>query len=138
MRNCLLFLRFVAGRNINDHNLDWQRWKKTISWHSYKFFTDLGFETIYKHEYEYFIKVESILKNHPGEFPLFFLLSTFTRCYLKLLRGNGGIQKLHLFVKDLSRVAFWKYRYRVKRKLSLEVKLFETLDIDRIEEGSQI
>jgi thymidylate kinase len=72
---------------------------------------------------EYYIKLESILKNQPAEYPVFFPLLTFARCYLKLLRSNGGIRKLHLFVRDLSMVAFWKFRYKVKGKLPFEVRL---------------
>jgi thymidylate kinase len=86
---------------------------------------------------EFFIKLESILKNQPGEYPVFFPLPTFARCYLKLLRANGGIRKLHLFVRDLSLVAFWKYRYAIKRKLPFEVKLFGTQYISGIEKGNQ-
>jgi hypothetical protein len=74
---------------------------------------------------EFFVKLESILKNKPREYPVFFPLSTFARCYLKLLRTNGGIRKLHLFVRDLSMVTFWKFRYKVKRKLPFEIRLFE-------------
>ena len=73
---------------------------------------------------EFFIKLESLLKNKSDEYPVFFPLSTFARCYLKLLRSNGGIRKLHLFIRDLSMVAFWKFRYKVKRKLPFEVRLF--------------
>jgi hypothetical protein len=86
---------------------------------------------------EFFIKLESILKNQPGEYPVFFPLATFARCYLKLLSENGSIQKLYLFVRDVSLVAFWKYRYEVKRKLPFEVKLFGTPHTSRIEEGNQ-
>jgi hypothetical protein len=81
---------------------------------------------------EFFIKLESILKNQPGEYPVFFPLFTFTRCYLKLLRSNGDIRKLHLFVRDLSMVAFWKFRYKVHGKLPFEVRLFGTLYRDKI------
>jgi hypothetical protein len=74
---------------------------------------------------EFFIKLESILRNQPGKYPVFFPLLTFARCYLKLLRSNGGTRKLHLFVRDLSMVAFWKFRYKVKGKLPFEVRLLE-------------
>ena len=75
---------------------------------------------------EFFVKLESMLENPPIEYPVFFPLPTFARCYLKLLRSNRGIRKLHLFLRDFSRVIFWKYRYAVKRKLPFEVKLFGT------------
>jgi thymidylate kinase len=75
---------------------------------------------------EFFVKLESMLENPPIEYPVFFPLPTFARCYLKLLRSNRGIRKLHLFLRDFSRVIFWKYRYAVKRKLPFEVKLFST------------
>jgi thymidylate kinase len=74
---------------------------------------------------EFFIKLEFILKNQPGDYPVFFPLATFARCYLKLLRSNGGIRKSHLFVRDLLMVAFWKFRYKVKGKLPFEVRLLE-------------
>lgn len=74
---------------------------------------------------EFFIKLEYVLRNYQGEYPLFFPLHTFARCYLKLLRSNGGIRKLHLFIRDLSMVAFWKFRYKVKGKLPFEVKMLE-------------
>lgn len=81
---------------------------------------------------EFFIKLESILRNQPGEYPVFFPLTTFARCYLKLLRSNGGIRKLHLFVRDLSMVAFWKFRYKVKGKLPFEVRLLGSQYRDKI------
>jgi thymidylate kinase len=74
---------------------------------------------------EFFTKLESILKSQPVEYPVFFPLTTFARCYLKLLRSNGGIRKLLLFVRDLSMVAFWKFRYKVKGKLPFEVSCLE-------------
>jgi hypothetical protein len=80
---------------------------------------------------EFFIKLESILKNQPREYPVFFPLTTFAGCYLKLLRSNGGIRKLYLFVRDLSMVAFWKFRYKVKAKLPFEVRLFEAPNRER-------
>jgi thymidylate kinase len=82
---------------------------------------------------EFFIKLESTLKNQPREYPVFFPLATFARCYLKLLRSNGGIRKLHLFVRDLSMVAFWKFRYKVKEMLPFEVRLFGAQYRDKIE-----
>lgn len=72
---------------------------------------------------EFFGKLEFILKNQPDEYPVFFSLSTFARCYLKLLRTNGGIRKLHLLIRDLSMVAFWKFRYKIRGKLPFEVRL---------------
>jgi thymidylate kinase len=87
---------------------------------------------------EFFRKLESILKHPPQEYPIFFPLSTFVRCYLKLLSKNGQIWKLHLFVRDLSLVTFWKCRYKVKNKLPFEVKLFGTPHIDRIEKDNKI
>ena len=81
---------------------------------------------------EFFIKLEYILKNQPREYPVFFPLAIFARCYLKLLRSNGGIRKLHLFVRDLSMVAFWKFRYKVKEKLPFEVRLFGAPHRDKI------
>lgn len=86
---------------------------------------------------EFFVKLESILENQPGEYPVFFPLPIFARCYLKLLRQNGGIRKLHLFLRDLSRVAFWKYRYAVKGKLPFEVKLFRTQYVAGIEQRNK-
>jgi hypothetical protein len=86
---------------------------------------------------EFFIKLESILKNQPDEYPVFFPLPTFARCYLKLLRSNGGIRKLHLFVRDLSMVAFWKFRYKVKGKLPFEVKLLGPPYIDKIKADNE-
>jgi hypothetical protein len=87
-------------------------------------YLDMSMPRISQSLNEFFNKLESILKNHPDEYPVFFPLSTFARCYLKLLRSNGGIRKLHLFVRDLSMVAFWKFRYKVKGKLPFEVRLF--------------
>jgi thymidylate kinase len=75
---------------------------------------------------EFFVKVESMLENQPAEYPVFFPLHIFARCYLKLLRTDRRPRKLHLFLRDFSRVIFWKYRYAVKRKLPFEVKLFST------------
>lgn len=72
---------------------------------------------------EFFGKLEFILKNQPDEYPVFFSLSTFALCYLKLLRTNGGIRKLHLLIRDLSMVAFWKFRYKIRGKLPFEVRL---------------
>jgi hypothetical protein len=123
--------------------------KTTISWQIHKFFTDLGFETIYEHEYEYAIlgflfrlvgrekREHKQVKNQPDEYPVFFPLPTFARCYLKLLRSNGGVQKLHLFVRDLSMVAFWKFRYKVKGKLPFEVRLLGTQYRDKIKTDNQ-
>jgi hypothetical protein len=86
---------------------------------------------------EFFIKLESTLKNQPAEYPVFFPLPTFARCYLKLLRSNGGIEKLHLFIRDLSMVAFWKFRYKVKGKLPFEVRLLGTQYRDKIKTDNQ-
>jgi thymidylate kinase len=86
---------------------------------------------------EFFIKLESILKNQPSAYPIFFPLPIFARCYLKLLRSNGGIRKLHLFVRDLSMVAFWKFRYKVKEMLPFEVRLFGALYNDKIKKDNQ-
>jgi thymidylate kinase len=86
---------------------------------------------------EFFIRLDSILTNQPREYPVFFPLPMFARCYLRVLGKNGGIRKLHLFLRDLSLVAFWKYRYAVKRKLPFEVKLFRTQYVAGIEEGNQ-
>jgi|SRR5215216_660692 len=72
---------------------------------------------------EFFRKLEYVLKNQPDEYPVFFSLSTFTRCSMNLLRTNGDIQKLHLLVRDLSMVAFWKFRYKINGKLPFEVSL---------------
>jgi thymidylate kinase len=87
---------------------------------------------------EFFRKLESILKHPPQEYPIFFPLSNFVRCYLKLLSKNEQIWRLHLFVRDLSLVTFWKCRYRIKNKLPFEVKLFGTPHIGRIEKDNQI
>lgn len=86
---------------------------------------------------EFFIRLESILKNQPAEYPIFFPLLTFARCYLKLLHSNGGIRKLHLFIRDLSMVAFWKFRYKVKGKLPFEVRLFRASYRDKIKTDNQ-
>jgi thymidylate kinase len=72
---------------------------------------------------EFFRKLELIVKHPPQEYPIFFPLSTFAKCYLKLLSKNGEIWRLHLFARDLSLVAFWRCRYRIKNKLPFEVKL---------------
>jgi len=87
---------------------------------------------------EFFRKLELIVKYPPQEYPIFFPLSTFARCYLKLLSVNGEIWKLHLFARDLSLVAFWKCRYRIKNKLPFEVRLFQAARTDRVEEGNQV
>jgi thymidylate kinase len=86
---------------------------------------------------EFFGKLESILKNQPDEYPVFFSLSTFARCYLKLLRTNGGIRKLHLLVRDLSMVAFWKFRYKIKGKLPFQVRLLGAPYKDKVKADSE-
>jgi hypothetical protein len=86
---------------------------------------------------EFFVKLESILKNQPREYPVFFPLPMFARCYLKLLRSDGGIRKLHLFLRDLSMVAFWKLRYKVKGKLPFEVRLLAAPYREKIKTGHQ-
>jgi thymidylate kinase len=86
---------------------------------------------------KFFIKLESILRNQPDQFPVFFPLPIFAKCYLKFLSQNGGIRKLHLFLRDMSLVTFWKYRYAVKSKLPFELKLFGTQYVTGIGEDNK-
>lgn len=94
-----------------------------------KYLNEIIFRTNFPEQWklleEYVKWLKKILRNTPGEFPVFIPLKIIVKSYVRLLNSKFGSRywKIKALMRDVSLMVFWRIRCVTKNKLPFEVDL---------------